>query len=148
NLDANLMAHIDAHIADCEKSMEDDAQSIIINQRYDYISQVVSLAVNKKNKGRKMSASDRIDRIVTSRALALPIFAAVMTLVYYISITTVGSLVTDWTKDTLFGELISGNLRTWLGAMNVEPWLIGLVVDGIVAGVGSVISFVPQMLIL
>lgn len=148
NVGAELMAHIDDHIADCEKELDDDAESIIIDQRYGYITGVVKKAVRKKRGGRKLSASDRIDRIVTDRFLALPIFALVMTLVYYISITTIGSLVTDWTNNTLFGELICGNLSVWFARIGVAPWLTGLVIDGMIGGVGAVIGFVPQMLIL
>lgn len=142
------LAHIEKHIVDCESELDDDAESIITNQRYAYISKVVHTAVKKKRSGQKMNASDRIDRIVTNRILALPIFAAVMFLVYYISISTVGNLVTEWTNETLFGEVISGNLTAWFESMNVAPWLTGLVVEGIVGGVGAVIGFVPQMLIL
>jgi ferrous iron transport protein B len=144
----DLMAHINEHIADCEKELDDDAESIVIGQRYDYITAVVKKAVRKKRSGPKLSASDRIDRIVTDRVLALPIFALIMFLVYYISITAVGGLVTDWMNDTLFGDLICGNLSAWFVQMNVEPWLTGLVINGMVSGVGAVLSFVPQMLIL
>lgn len=147
-LDEALMAHIDEHISDCEKELDDDAESIIINQRYDYIAAVVKKAVKKKRAGPKMSVSDKIDRIITNRILALPIFAAVMSLVYYLSITTVGGLLTDWTNDTLFGELICGNLSAWFAKIGVAQWLTDLVVDGIIGGVGSVLGFVPQMLIL
>lgn len=146
-LGAELLRHFDEHIAVCEKEMDDDAESIITNQRYAYISKVVAAAVKKKAKTGG-TISDRIDRIVTNRILALPIFALVMFCVYYISITTVGDIVTGWTNDTLFGELICGNLRGFLSGAGVAEWLTGLVVDGIVGGVGSVIGFVPQMLIL
>lgn len=147
-LDANTKAHIETHIADCEKELDDDAESIITNQRYAYISRAVEISVKKKNSGLKLSASDRIDRIVTNRWLALPIFAAVMFLVYYIAVTTIGSMVTDFTNDTIFGGWVSGGLSALFESANVAPWLSGLVVDGIVGGVGAVIGFVPQMLIL
>ncbi len=147
-LDAETKQHIETHIADCEKELGDDAESIITNQRYAYISRVVDVCVKKKRSGIKLTASDRIDRVVTNRWLALPIFAAVMFLVYYIAVTTIGSIVTDFTNDTLFGEWIMGNLGAWLESVNVAPWLIGLIVDGIVGGVGAVIGFVPQMLVL
>jgi len=147
-LDAETKAHIEDHIADCEKELDDDAESIITNQRYAYISRVVDKSVIKKRRGVKLSASDRIDRVVTNRWLALPIFAVVMFLVYYVSVTTVGSIVTDFTNDTLFGEWIAGNLSAWFEAVNVAPWLSGLIVDGIIGGVGAVIGFVPQMLVL
>ncbi len=147
-LNAETKAHIEAHIADCERELDDDAESIITNQRYAYISRVVDASVKKKHKGIKLSGSDRIDRIVTNRWLALPIFALVMFCVYYISVTTVGAIVTDFTNDTLFGEWIMGGLGAWLAGLHVAPWLIGLIVDGIVGGVGAVIGFVPQMLVL
>jgi ferrous iron transport protein B len=127
--------------------MDDDAESIITNQRYAYISKLVYTAVKKKTR-KGGSASDKIDRIVTNRILALPIFAFVMFCVYYISITTVGDMLTGFTNDVLFGEWIIGGLGEWMGAMGVADWLTGLVVDGIVGGVGAVIGFVPQMLIL
>ncbi len=148
NLDAETKAHIEQHIADCETELDDDAESIITNQRYAYISRVVDKSVIKKHKGVKLNASDKIDRVVTNRWLALPIFAAVMFLVYYISVTTIGAIVTDFTNDTLFGEWIAGNLGAWFETANVAPWLSGLLVDGIIGGVGAVIGFVPQMLVL
>ena len=147
-LPSELVNHLEEHIADCEKEMDDDSESIITNQRYAYITGVVGRAVKKKKEKHSMSTSDKIDQIVTNRILALPIFAAIMFVVYYISISTVGTLVTDWTNDTLFGELICGNLSAAFEAWGVAPWLTGLVVDGIVGGVGAVIGFVPQMLIL
>lgn len=146
-LDKTLMEHLEEHIAACEGEMEDDAESIIINQRYAYISRIVSSSVKKKNKA-KYSSSDKIDRVVTNRVLALPIFAAVMFVVYYISITTVGDIVTGFTNDTLFGEWICGPLSEWMSGAGVAAWLTGLTVDGIVSGVGAVLGFVPQMLIL
>ncbi len=147
-LDAETKAHIQAHIVDCERELDDDAESIITNQRYAYISRVVDMSVKKKNTGMKLTASDRIDRVVTNRFLALPLFALIMFLVYYIAVTTIGAIVTDFTNDTLFGEWIMGNLGAWLEGLSVAPWLIGLIVDGIVGGVGAVIGFVPQMLVL
>ena len=147
-LDAETKAHVEGHITDCEKELDDDAESIVTNQRYAYISRVVDSSVKKKHTGMKLSASDRIDRVVTNRWLALPIFALVMFLVYYIAVTTIGSIVTDFTNDTLFGDWIMGGLSGWLAGLNVAPWLIGLIVDGMVGGVGAVIGFVPQMLVL
>lgn len=146
-LDNSLMAHLEEHIAVCEAEMDDDAESIITNQRYAYISRIVSTCVKKKNRTGG-TASDRIDRVVTNRVLALPIFAAVMFLVYYISVTTVGDIVTGFTNDTLFGEWISAPLGEWMAGVGVAEWLNSLVVDGIVGGVGAVLGFVPQMLIL
>ena len=132
--------------AAAEKDFDDDTESIITNERYEYIAGLVSHCLRRK--ARSVTTSDKIDRIVTNRWLALPIFAAVMFLVYYISVSTVGTVVTDWTNDTLFGEWIQGSLSTWMTATGAQEWLIGLVVDGIVAGVGAVLGFVPQMLIL
>lgn len=147
-LDPGLKEHIELHIKDCEAELDDDAESIITNQRYNYINEVVEKAVRKKAEKHSLTVSDKIDRIVTNRILALPIFAVIMFCVYYIAISTVGTIVTDWTNDVLFGELICGNLGAWMESINCEPWLVGLVVDGIVGGVGAVIGFVPQMLIL
>jgi ferrous iron transport protein B len=147
-LDAQTKVHIEAHIADCERELDDDAESIITNQRYAYISRVVDTSVQKKHTGMKLTGSDRIDRVVTNRWLALPIFALVMFCVYYISVTSIGSIMTDFTNDTLFGEWVMGGLGEWLEGLSVAPWLIGLIVDGIVGGVGAVIGFVPQMLVL
>ncbi|MFV0496590.1 MAG: ferrous iron transport protein B [Candidatus Fimivivens sp.] len=146
-LDLSLLSHIEEHIAASETEMDDDAESIITNQRYSYISKVVSVSV-KKQKQSKFSNSDRIDQIITHRVLALPIFAAVMFVVYYISITTVGDILTGFTNDTLVGEWIMGPLGEWMAGIGVADWLTGLVVDGIVGGVGAVIGFVPQMLVL
>lgn len=147
-LEKSIVNHINMHIVDCEAELDDDAESIIINQRYEYISRVVDKAVKKRKTGLKMDASDRIDRVLTNRILALPIFAAVMFLVYYVSMSTIGGVFTDWTNDVLFGEIIIENLSRWFEAMNVTPWLSGLVVNGIVGGVGAVLGFVPQMLVL
>ncbi len=148
NLNALTKGHIEEHIRDCERELDDDAESIITNQRYAYISRVMDRCVVKKQKGVKFNASDRIDRIVTNRYLALPIFAAVMFLVYYIAVTTIGAIVTDFTNDTLFGGWIAGGLASLFEGANVAPWLSGLAIDGIVGGVGAVIGFVPQMLVL
>ena len=147
-LDASLLAHIDRHIQDCEAELDDDAESIITNERYAYISRVVKACTQKKRKAGSLSVSDRIDRVVTNRFLALPIFAAVMFVVYYISVTTIGDIVTNFTNDTLFGEWIIAPLTQWLSDLGTADWLVGLVADGIVGGVGAVLGFVPQMLIL
>ena len=147
-LDGALLRHIEEHIADCEREMDDDAESIITNQRYAYIARVVASAVKKKQSGVKMSVSDKIDHIVTNRILALPIFVVVMALVYWISMGPLGTFLTDWTNDVFVGEWCMESVRALLEGANVAPWLVGLVVDGIIAGVGAVIGFVPQMLIL
>ena len=146
-LEDSLKTHLFNHIEECENTLEDDSESMITNQRYQYISGCAIEAVKHKNKG-KLKLSDQIDQIVTNRILALPIFAAVMFLVYYISITTVGTLVTDYTNDVIFGNLVPNAVTGWLHAIHVAPWLVGLIVDGIIGGVGAVIGFVPQMLIL
>ncbi len=148
DLSPALKERLEAHIAKCEEELDDDAESIITNQRYAYIRRVVERAVRKRAAGHALTASDRIDRVVTNRLLALPIFAAVMAFVYWVSISTVGDWVTGWTNDVLFGEMICGNLRAFMEGAGCAPWLTGLVADGIVGGVGSVIGFVPQMLIL
>ena len=147
-LDKALVQHLETHIADCEKELDDDAESIITNQRYAYISKVVDRCVKKKAAKHSMTTSDKIDRIVTNRILALPIFALVMFVVYYISIGTVGSWLTDWTNDVLFGDWVTNGLTSLFTAWNVAPWMSGLVIDGIVGGVGAVLGFVPQMLVL
>ncbi|MDR0952005.1 MAG: ferrous iron transport protein B [Oscillospiraceae bacterium] len=147
-LTPSILEHLEKHITECEREQDDDAESIITNQRYEYITKIVSRAVKKKKSGLKNNASDKIDRVVTNRFLALPIFAAVMFLVYYISMGAVGGAVTDWTNEVLFGEVIITNLSSAFTALGVAPWLTGLTVDGIIAGVGAVIGFVPQMFIL
>lgn len=146
-IDEALKGHIEDHIADCEEELEDDSESIITNERYSYISKVVASSIKKKNTSRT-TISDKIDGIVTNRILALPIFAAIMFIVYYISVTTIGDMVTGFTNDTLFGAWISEPLAHWMEGIGVASWLIGLVVDGIIGGVGAVIGFVPQMLVL
>ena len=130
-----------------EKALEDDSESIITNERYNFISSIMGKCLKKAKKA-DMSVSDKIDRIVTNRFLALPIFAAVMFLVYYVSVTSVGALMTDWTNDVLFGEIIPPAIESILVSVNCAEWLRGLILDGIVAGVGGVLGFVPQMLVL
>lgn len=139
--------HIEADIAAAEKEMDDDSESIITNERYIYIASIIKNCLKKKNKG-GLTVSDKIDKIVTNRWLALPIFAAVMFIVYYVSITTVGSWATDWTNDVFFGEWIIPGARSVLEGVGCADWLTGLVVDGIIGGVGAVLGFVPQMLVL
>lgn len=146
----NVKNHIEEDIVSAEKEMDDDSESIITNERYIYISSIIKGCYKKKNKG-GLTISDKIDKIVTNRFLALPIFAAVMFIVYYVSITTVGGWATDWTNDSLFGEE-SWSIPTLLGNLlekvNCADWLSGLILDGIVGGVGAVLGFVPQMLVL
>ena len=148
NLGEATLAHIEAHVAECEKELDDDAESIITNERYAYISHLMTACVRKRSRKENMTASDKIDRIVTNRILALPIFALVMVLVYYVSVTTVGTILTDFTNDVFVAEWIQGPLGEWLTRIGTADWLTGLVVDGIVGGVGAVIGFVPQMLVL
>ncbi|HKM22327.1 MAG TPA: ferrous iron transport protein B [Lachnospiraceae bacterium] len=142
-----VMTHIEEDIQKCEAEMDDDAESIITNERYVYISSIIEDCCKKKNRG-GLTSSDKIDRVVTNRWLALPIFAVVMWLVYYVSVSTVGTILTDWTNDTLFGEWIIPAAQSGLEAINCAPWLTGLLVDGIISGVGAVLGFVPQMLVL
>ena len=130
-----------------EKEFDDDAESIITNERYAYISSVIGDCLKKANKD-KLTTSDKIDRVVTNRWLALPVFAVVMWIVYYVSVTTVGTFVTDWTNDVLFGEIIPPAIESFLVSIDCAEWLQGLILDGIVAGVGAVLGFVPQMLVL
>ena len=161
-----LKAHLEGHIADCETELDDDAESIITNQRYAYINSVVSKSVKKKAARGSLSVSDRIDRIVTNRILALPIFAVIMFAIYSIAMGTspaalfdgsgeawgvgIGTWGTDWANDVLFGELVPGWFASALTALGVAEgtWLYGLIIDGIVGGVGAVLGFVPQMLVL
>ena len=153
-LDKTLAEHLEEHIADCEKELDDDAESIITNQRYAYINGVVSKAVKKKAPKGSLSVSDKIDQIVTNRVLALPIFAVVMFCIYAIAMggwpVSIGTMATDWANDVLFGELVPGAVDGILAALHVAEGgvLYSLIQDGIVAGVGAVLGFVPQMLVL
>ena len=134
-------------IKQLEDSLDDDTESIITNERYVYISSIIGDCCTK-NKKSELSVSDKIDRIVTNRWAALPIFAAVMFVVYYVSVTTVGALLTDWTNDTLFGEWIVPGVTSVLESIHCADWLTSLIADGVVGGVGAVLGFVPQMLVL
>lgn len=147
DLDPALIRHIEEDIVSCETEMDDDAESIITGEHYNYIGNIIEDCYKKRVK-KTMSTSDKIDSIVTNRFLALPIFAAVMFLVYYVSVTTVGTLLTDWTNDTLFGAWVIPGAQSVLEAIGCAPWLTGLLVDGIISGVGAVLGFVPQMLVL
>lgn len=148
NISAEVKAHIEKDIAAAEKEMDDDAESIITNERYIYIASIIKDCLKKKNHG-GLTTSDKIDRIVTNRFLALPIFAAVMFVVYYVSVSTVGDWLTGWTNDTLFGEwIIPAAQKFFEKTIGTPDWLTGLIVDGIISGVGAVLGFVPQMLVL
>lgn len=147
NLSEEVIAHIEQDIVLCEKEMDDDAESIITNERYNYISSIIT-DCNVKNTALAHTLSDKIDKIVTNRILALPIFAIIMFLVYYISVTTVGSALTDWTNKVLFGDIIPPVVEGFLVSVGCAAWLQSLIIDGIIAGVGSVLGFVPQMFVL
>ena len=138
---------VSAEIKEMEDAFDDDTESIITNERYVYISSIIGDCVTK-NRAKEMSTSDKIDSIVTNRWLALPIFAVIMWIVYYVSVTTVGSILTDWTNDTLFGEWIIPAAQSFFEGIGCADWLTGLIVDGIISGVGAVLGFVPQMLVL
>lgn len=146
-LSEDVQKEVDEIILMTESILGDDSESIIINERYNYISQVVSLCCVKET-DYKLSMSDKIDKIVTNRWLALPIFAFVMWLVYYLSIQTVGTMGTDWINDVLFGEIIPDNVTKILEWMSIAPWLQSLILDGIIAGVGAVLGFLPQLMVL
>ena len=138
---------IEKIIDKCEKEFDDDSEGIITAERYEFIGSIVSKIIKKKDNS-KHTISDKIDRIVTNRILALPIFALIMWAVYYISVSSLGAIVTDWTNDTLFGEIIGGNLAAFLENIGTAPWLQGLINDGIIGGVGAVLGFVPQIMLL
>ena len=134
-------------IASAEEKMDDDSESIITNERYEYISGILTDSYVKKNAG-NMTISDKIDRVVTNRWLALPIFGLVMFLVYYLAINTIGTMGTDWVNDVLFGEIVPGAVGGFLESIGTADWLSGLILDGIIAGVGAVLGFLPQMIVL
>ena len=156
-LSRETLAHLEQDIAEAERELDDDAESIIINERYNYVDTLIKRCY-KRRRSVKLTTTDKIDRVLTNRWLALPIFALIMFLVYFVSVTTVGTWVTDWTNDGLFGEgfslfgywvpgvpVLVGN---GLAAINCAPWLESLILDGIVGGVGAVLGFVPQILVL
>jgi ferrous iron transport protein B len=152
SLSGELLGHLEKHITDCEQEMDDDAESIIADQRYNYIESVMRRAVRKKAPKHSLTLSDKIDRIVTNRVLALPIFAGIMFLMYAIAMGSypfsIGTMGTDWANDVLFGEWVPTLFDTILTTLGVSGWLYGLIMDGIVAGVGAVLGFVPQILVL
>ncbi len=147
NIDPAVIKHIETDIQEVEEILDDDAESIVINERYNYITSVMDLCYKKKHSG-KMTVSDKIDAVVTNRFLALPIFAVIMFLVYYLAIGSIGNWTVGFMNDTLFGEWIVPAVDSGLAALNCPPWLTGLVSNGIVSGVGAVLGFVPQMFIL
>ena len=139
---------VSSEIKELEDAFDDDTESIITNERYVYISSVIGDCVTKSKKGEKLTTSDKIDRIVTNRWLALPIFAVIMYAVYWLAITGVGGPATDWTNDVFFGEWIIPAAQRFFEGIGCADWLTGLIVDGIISGVGAVLGFVPQMLVL
>ena len=145
-IDSATLAHIKNDIESAEKELDDDAESIITNERYLYIASIIKSVYTKKNKG-KLTTSDKIDKIVTNRFLGLPIFAGVMALVYFIAMKWIGAIGTDWVNDVLFAEWVPNLIEKALEG-RIADWLYGLIQDGIVAGVGAVLGFVPQMIVL
>lgn len=147
SLPDSQMKTFEGIIATVEKEQDDDAESIITTERYSYIAKIIDRCYKKRNKN-KVTLSDKIDRIVTNRILALPIFAIIMFVVYYISISNIGKTISDWINDTLFGKIVQPGVSDFLTNIGCAKWLVGLISDGIIAGVGSVIGFLPQMLLL
>lgn len=148
NLSPEAAAELEAIISETERKLDDDSESIITNERYEFIERLLNDTVRRKERRGHLTASDRIDRVVTNRWLALPIFAAVMWAVYYLSIQTVGTMGTDWVNDVLFGDWIPGATEKFLAAVGCAEWLQSLILDGIIAGVGAVLGFLPQMIVL
>lgn len=148
NLSAAVLDQIEALRQEAEREFDDDAESIITHERYQAISRILKTCYQKQQAKQRLTTSDKIDKIVTNRILALPIFALVMFVVYYLSISTMGTMMTDWVNDVLFTEIIPPAVEGWLTAANTAPWLQSLVLDGIIAGVGAVLGFLPQMMVL
>ncbi|WP_446899661.1 ferrous iron transport protein B [Clostridium sp. LBM24168] len=147
SLSNDVKSRIEELILSCEKKFDDDSESIITNERYSYINKIIKQVFKRKNKV-KMSLSDKVDRIITNRILGLPIFVGIMFLVYYFSISTVGGAMTDWVNDNLFGDFVPNNVEWLLNTIGTADWLNSFILDGIVAGVGAVLGFVPQMAML
>lgn len=145
-LDPKTVSHLEGHIKDCEDELDDDSESIIINQRYAYIAKIISSVLKRKTAAHTMTVSDKIDRVVTNRILALPIFFLIMTAVYFISCSLIGGPVTDWVNDDFFGGIVTDAASDLLEAIEAPDWLESLLVDGIIGGVGTVLGFVPQIL--
>ena len=146
-LSEETIAHIEKDIEACENEMDDDAESIITSQRYDNITSIIDSCLRRAHKG-ELTTSDKIDKIVTNRILALPIFAVIMFGVYWIAMGPLGTFITDWTNDVFGGEVLVAGSRELLESWGASSWLVGLVSDGIVAGVSAVLGFVPQLLLL
>lgn len=147
NVKENTLKDLNSIIEKCEKELDDDSESIITSDRYAFIGGVISKCV-KKGGNTHETTSDKIDKIVTNRFLALPIFAAIMWFVYYIAVSSIGTILTDWANDVFVGEIVLENLSNWLDTLAVADWLHALIVDGVVGGVGAVIGFVPQIMLL
>ena len=147
NLPEDVRKHIEGHITDCEKEMDDTSESIITNQRYEYIQKLVGNAVVKKKLKDGLTISDKIDKVMTHRVFAIFIFLGIMAFVYWIAVSTLGTYVTDWTNDVLFGEWIQPGVQAWLESIGTSDWLVSLVVDGIIGGLAAPIGFAPQMAI-
>ena len=146
-LSADTIAHIEQDIVACETELDDDAESIITSQRYDYITSIIGSCLRRAERG-ELTTSDKIDRVVTNRIFALPIFVVIMYCVYWIAMGPFGTFLTDWTNDVLGGEWLTEGSRAIFEGMGLSDWLVGLLSDGIFAGVGAVLGFVPQMLVL
>ena len=146
NLSGNVLKEIAEINKNVEDELDDDTESIITNERYTFITSIIKDCIKKKSAG-KLTTSDKIDKIVTNRILALPIFAAIMFVVYYIAVSSLGGIVTDWTNDTLVGEWIQPAVQGFLENVGAADWLVSLVVDGIIGGLGAPIGFAPQMAI-
>lgn len=147
SLDQSILDEIESLRKQAEELFDDDTESIITHERYLTIANLLKGCYRKKA-NRQLTTSDKIDRIVTNRILALPIFALVMFVIYYLSITTVGTMMTDWVNDVLFIEIIPPAVEGWLVSLNTAPWLQSLLLDGVIAGVGAVLGFLPQMMVL
>ena len=147
SLDQSILDEIESLRKQAEELFDDDTESIITHERYLTIANLLKGCYRKKA-NRQLTTSDKIDRIVTNRILALPIFALVMFVIYYLSITTVGTMMTDWVNDVLFTEIIPPAVEGWLVSLNTAPWLQSLLLDGVIAGVGAVLGFLPQMMVL
>ncbi len=147
SLDQSILDEIESLRKQAEELFDDDTESIITHERYLTIANLLKGCYRKKA-NRQLTTSDKIDRIVTNRILALPIFALVMFVIYYLSITTVGTMMTDWVNDVLFTEIFPPAVEGWLVSLNTAPWLQSLLLDGVIAGVGAVLGFLPQMMVL
>lgn len=148
NISESDLEHMEGHIVDCEKEMDDESDSIITNQRYEYIANLMTAVLNKSAKVGDLTFSDKVDRVLTHRMFALPLFVIIIFIVYSIAMGSIGSFLTDWTNEVFFGKIIQGSVTKLFESMQVAPFVQSLVVDGIIGGVGTVLGLVPQMAIL